>query len=341
MKNKSNIWTNIKYKKYGKQMGSLFIPYSSNRYASGNISIPICVISNGNGLQLLLTAGNHGDEFEGQIVLSKLINKINHHNIKGSIILIPTLNSPACMEGKRLSPIDNLNLNRVFPGLSNGTPTQQIAYYIYNILLPKVDIIFDIHSGGDTLAFIPYCSGIIRGDKAKDKLTMDILKHFGAKYSLIKPFDKNDLGTERAAIDNDIIRIGGEFGGSGQVTTDTLGLLEYGIMRILKYLGILKTKKKLDKFYYDTDFIEYNKNKNQLYSDEYGVFEPFYNLGEKIKKYDVAGQIHYLDNLNKKMKKILFKEKGILIAKKNKPLVEPGDILFKTAKRIKWKKLIT
>ena len=65
----SRISTDIDFDKSGKQQGFLRLPYSSHRSAYGWIAIPIVVIKNGEGPTVLLMAGNHGDEYEGQVAL--------------------------------------------------------------------------------------------------------------------------------------------------------------------------------------------------------------------------------------------------------------------------------
>ena len=40
------------------------------------IKIPIVTINNGNGPTILLTSGNHGDEYEGIITLKILLKKL-------------------------------------------------------------------------------------------------------------------------------------------------------------------------------------------------------------------------------------------------------------------------
>ncbi|MDG2403674.1 MAG: hypothetical protein P8M25_01570, partial [Paracoccaceae bacterium] len=57
--------------KEGKTMGYVRVPFSRNDSAYGFIASPITVIANGDGPTALLLAGTQGDEFEGQIALSK------------------------------------------------------------------------------------------------------------------------------------------------------------------------------------------------------------------------------------------------------------------------------
>ena len=76
MSNTSLIFTDIDYDREGKQVGWLHLPHSVTRSAYGALAIPIAVIRNGSGPTVFLMAGNHGDEYEGQIVLAKLIREL-------------------------------------------------------------------------------------------------------------------------------------------------------------------------------------------------------------------------------------------------------------------------
>jgi len=145
---KSLIWTEIDYEKTGKQVGVLHLPYSVTRSGYGMIDIPLAVIKNGRGPSILLMAGNHGDEYEGQVTLLRLIHDLKPADISGRIIVMPAANLPAAMAGARISPLDEGNLNRAFPGEPTGTPTWQIAHYVDSVLVPLCDAWADLHSGG-------------------------------------------------------------------------------------------------------------------------------------------------------------------------------------------------
>src|ERR1700676_164675 len=62
----------IDFLRDGKQAGHIAIPHSAHRSAYGQIVLPLVWIRNGPGPVALLTAGVHGDEFEGQIALRNL-----------------------------------------------------------------------------------------------------------------------------------------------------------------------------------------------------------------------------------------------------------------------------
>jgi predicted deacylase len=84
------------------------------------------------------------------------------------------------MAGMRTSPLDGGNLNRSFPGEPYGGPTEQIADYIESELLPQCDFVFDLHSGGSSLIYMP--SAMMRRPQSPELLEggIDMLRTFGA-----------------------------------------------------------------------------------------------------------------------------------------------------------------
>ena len=115
-------------------------------------------MKNGSGPTALLTGGNHGDEYEGPVALFNFAGRTRIADIQGRVIVVPAMNYPAFEVATRVSPIDGLNLNRIFPGRPDGTVTEIIADYFSRILLPLADYVLDIHSGGKTLDFVPFAA---------------------------------------------------------------------------------------------------------------------------------------------------------------------------------------
>src|SRR6476469_1714434 len=80
----------------GKQTGFLRLPHSVHRSAYGWIPIPIAQIRNrgpnGGGPTILLMAGNHGDEYEGQVALGRLIRDLDPAEVRGRVIILPSAN---------------------------------------------------------------------------------------------------------------------------------------------------------------------------------------------------------------------------------------------------------
>src|SRR5258705_56661 len=168
----------------GKQTGFLRLPHSVHRSAYGWVPIPIARISNtrgnGDGPRILLMAGNHGDEYEGQVALGRLIRDLDPAEVQGRIIILPSANFPAAMAGSRTSPLDSGNLNRSFPGDPTGGPTAQIAYYIESELLPRCDFVLDIHSGGSSLTYLPSTLGRRPDTPEAVERALALMRVFGA-----------------------------------------------------------------------------------------------------------------------------------------------------------------
>ena len=177
------ILTTIDYEKEGKQTGYLRLPHSVHRSAYGWLPFPVACIRNGEGPTALLLSGTHGDEYEGQVTLSKLIHQLEPKDIQGRLIILPMLNFPAAKAGLRTSPIDELNLNRVYPGDPEGTPTLVIAHYVENVLMPMADYGLDLHSGGSSLHYIPSTVGALETDEDRLGEIQRLMKVFGAPYS--------------------------------------------------------------------------------------------------------------------------------------------------------------
>ena len=239
MSTPTRIFTDVDYEKDGKQVGWLYLPYSVTRSAYGNIAIPVAVVKNGAGPSVLLMAGNHGDEYEGQVGLCKLIRALEPKDVRGRVIAVPGINLPAALAGARVSPIDNVNFNRAFPGDPNGTPTYAIAHYVDTVLFPMVSLFLDLHSGGSSLDYIPFVSMRTSGDAALDARAMAALKAFGAPVSMVWAHTLDSGFAQTAALRRGLVSLGGEFGGGGSVSLDGVRIVERGLRRFLVHAGCM------------------------------------------------------------------------------------------------------
>ncbi|MCS7365220.1 MAG: succinylglutamate desuccinylase/aspartoacylase family protein [archaeon GB-1867-035] len=98
---------------------------------------------------ILITGGIHGDETTGVYAAFKLKEYLLNTSLKGTVKIIPISNPIAFRCRVRASPIDNTDLNRVFPGNPNGSHTSKIAAKIWEIA-QTADYILDLHCCGQT-----------------------------------------------------------------------------------------------------------------------------------------------------------------------------------------------
>ena len=82
-------------------MGTLRVTHSDNRHAFGHVSVPVAIMRGHDGPTVLLVAGNHGDEYEGQAILLSLLHTLDPRELRGRIIMFPALNAPAVAAGTR------------------------------------------------------------------------------------------------------------------------------------------------------------------------------------------------------------------------------------------------
>ncbi|WP_299249535.1 M14 family metallopeptidase [uncultured Aquimarina sp.] len=100
------------------------------------------------GPVLGITAGIHGYEYPPILAAQQLNQKIDPKQLSGTIILVQIANIPAFLgRSPFLNPLDDKNLNRSFPGDSNGSITQRIADIITTEVIAKSDFFVDMHAG--------------------------------------------------------------------------------------------------------------------------------------------------------------------------------------------------
>ena len=313
----------------GKATGFVRVPHSVHRSAYGWIPIPIVRIKNGDGPNVLMQAGNHGDEWEGQIGLGNLIRSIQPQHIKGRLVILPSANFPAAMEGRRTSPIDEGNLNRSFPGDAEGTITQQIAYFIEHALLPGFDYSVDFHSGGSSLTYIPSALAPRSEDPARMAKIIGMLKAFGAPVSYIAAAPQGGGRTfTSASARQGVVSMGTELGGGGLVTPGSLKVAEDGMRRVLAHIGLLQVPVPAPT---PTRLTEIGGDDYYVYASDGGLFEPLVDLGTEVKAGQPAARIHFHHTPWREPDLLTFKRDGLVLCKRVPARCERGDCLFHLA----------
>ena len=65
----------------GKYCDFVRLPHSVHRSAYGWLPLPIVCINNGDGPTVLVMAGTHGDEYEGQVTISRLAQLVEMEDV--------------------------------------------------------------------------------------------------------------------------------------------------------------------------------------------------------------------------------------------------------------------
>ncbi|MCA1439301.1 N-alpha-acetyl diaminobutyric acid deacetylase DoeB [Ensifer sp. IC4062] len=317
----SPISASVDFSAEGVQHGFLRLPYSRDDSAWGSVMIPITVVRNGDGPTALLTGGNHGDEYEGPIALFDLARTLAAEEVTGRVIIVPAMNYPAFAAGTRVSPIDKGNMNRSFPGRPDGTVTQKIADYFQRELLPLAEIVLDFHSGGKTLDFLPFCAAHILPDKEQEARAFELVKAFGAPWSM-KMLEIDAVGMyDTAAEEMGKVFITTELGGGGTATARSAGIAKRGVRNVLRAAGILKGAVETSK----TEWLDMPDGDCFSFAEDGGLIEPLVDLGEKVRKGDVVAQIYPIARTGAEPLEIKAKMDGLLAARHFPGLVKQGD----------------
>jgi predicted deacylase len=328
-RSQSRLFTEIDFDRDGKQHGFVRLPYSVHRSAYGWIPIPVVCIKNGEGPCVLLMAGNHGDEYEGQVALGKLIRALEPTEVHGRLIILPSANFPAAMAGMRTSPLDEGNLNRSFPGDPYGGPTAQIADYIESVLLPQCDFVFDFHSGGSSLTYIP--STLMRRPQSPDALErgIELMRTFGAPIGYLADGGWGDHTLTAAAARAGVWHMSTELAGGGQVTPSALRILEAGLRRVLISIGALTGDPPPAAA--ATRITQVRGPDYYVYAPDPGLFEPLVELGDEVEVGTPAALIHPHDTPWREPVTAAFEHAGTVICKRVPGRVQRGDCLFHLA----------
>ena len=103
----------------------------------------------GAGPTVGICAGIHGNERTGTEIVLEIARRYAEGRFRGRLLLLPVADPPAFAANRRHAPVDDLNLNRLFPGDGHGWFSDHLAQVITAEFLDRIDVLLDLHSGGD------------------------------------------------------------------------------------------------------------------------------------------------------------------------------------------------
>jgi hypothetical protein len=320
----STAFVTVDFDRPGRQTGFVMIPHSPHDDAWGVTRVPIAIIANGSGPTVVLEGGNHGDEYEGPIVIGELIRDLDPGQVQGRLILMPANNVHAVMAGSRTSPVDGLNFNRTFPGNPQGTITEQISAFVTDEIFPRADAFLDLHSGGSSLNMIP--SAIIEptDDAALHARNVQAARAFDAPMTVVI----GNLGDPRtstaAACRAGLVTVGTEMGGGGTVSPEALAICRRGVRNVLAHLGVMEPGKP-EPPRNDARVWELPGSSAYVFATMDGIFEPFHENGRQVRTSEAAGRIHCTWDPARPPETLTYQADGILYGRRQPGRVKPGN----------------
>lgn len=186
--------------------------------------------------RISIVTGIHGDELEGQYVCYRLSDYIQRHReyLKGIVDIYPALNPFGIDSITRGIPAFDLDMNRIFPGNTEGDMNEYLAAEIVRDIHGS-NLVLDIHASNIFLTEVPQ---IRINELHQDKLVpyakeanVDFIWIHGASTVLESTFahSLNAAGTPTLVV---------EMGVGMRITQEYGEQLFQGILHLMKRMGI-------------------------------------------------------------------------------------------------------
>lgn len=323
--NKSRAAATVPIEGPGRRFGHIVLPWSRNESGWGSLRIPFAVISSGSqGPTVLLTGGNHGDEFEGPIVLSDLARSLEPSQVRGTVIIVPALNYPAVKAGQRLSPIDGGNMNRAFRGRRDGTITEQIAHFVEEEFVARADAVLDLHAGGRSMAFSPFAASHKLPDAAQTERAKQALLAFGAPIGLVLEELDNEGMLDTAVERRGKLFLSTELGGGGSTSPETLSIARRGVHNFLVHVGVIDGGIAAPP---KPTRLMTNDAAGYIACEQAGLIEYLHDLGDAVRRGETIARIFDLDRLDGEPCEVVAPIDGTLLGRLHGGLAAVGDFL--------------
>lgn len=143
------------------------------------------------GEGLVAFGSNHGNEYEGPVVLKNLLREIDPAAVRGRLIFVPVLNPAAFRSGARESTDDDgVNLNRAFIDGAGESPaivgiTHRVVRFVRECIWPHAHVVIDLHSGGLVARFALVTSYHRVDDPAQAAVMEETARWFGTPLIMI------------------------------------------------------------------------------------------------------------------------------------------------------------
>jgi len=310
----------------GKRIGHLRVSWSDDVHAYGVIPVPIAVIKGGDGPTALVTAGVHGDEYEGLVITRRLVAELDPAEVPGRVIVMPGVNWPAVEARTRTSPIDRQNMNRAFPGHPTSGPTAAIADFIERVLLPHVAVAVDLHSGGTQSVYTP--CGYVYGMGGRDfRVRKLAAAHaFGAPVTAVVKATSSTGSLSAACERHGVVMVATELGGGAMFDREAFRIGWDGTRNLLRQAGVLAGEAQ------STQTALHHTSSAMCFvmATIDGLFEAAVGLGDTVAEGDLAGQIWPMDDLSREPVPLRFATGGRVLTLRTMPMVRRGDYVAHT-----------
>lgn len=271
-----------------KASGTIQVPAGKDEATT----IPISVIHGERpGPTLALVAGNHGYEYTPIIALQRLLPRLDPKQLSGVLILVHVANMPSFLKRTiYYSPVDGKNLNRAYPGKTNGSVSERIAYQITKEVIERADYLLDIHCGDGNESLRPYSYWDVNaGGKEVVEKSRQLALAFGLERIVMdteRPTDPaQSVYCSTTATTRGKPAITVESGGMGVTDNESIERIERGVMNVMRHLKMIEGQPQMveQPMFIDRSAV--------LRSEETGIFYPLVEKAHTVAKGALMGYV--------------------------------------------------
>ncbi len=293
------------------------------------VEIPATLISGAvKGPTFTIIAGLHGMEYPSILSLLDFRASVDPEKLRGNLIIIPIANVPSFYQRTPfVNPLDQVNLNRVFPGSSSGTITEVMADFITQEIFSATDILLDMHGGDvgeDLIPFVCYYENEEFPEQTRMVSRLSEISGFNTivSYPYVLPREEPAMYAFKQAVRQGIPALSIEIGGLGNWEKSEITLAKGAIWRMLKELNMYDPQGVRS-----SDSVKNRYNQQSYVSaPEQGIFYSDVKAGDQVEKNTEIGFI--TDLFGNKTATIVAPTSGVVLYKISSPPVNKGETMF-------------
>ncbi len=271
------------------------------------------------GPVLFLSAAAHGDEINGTEIIRRILASQSLNDIKGTVIAVPIVNAYGFNTKSRYLP-DRRDLNRCFPGSSEGSLAARLADVFIRDVVDQSTHGIDFHTGAINRTNWPQIRACL-----DDTEVSKMAKDFAAPVILNEQLREGSL--REYCYNNNVPIILFEGGEALRFQKNAIQSGFDGTLRVMAGLGMIDPSA----LPVPETNPQYLKNNYWVRAPQSGILITKKQLGESVEKNDVLGVI--TNAFGQYSVDITASNAGVIIGATTSPLLNQGDAAYHIAQR--------
>ena len=272
---------------------------------------------------MFVSAAIHGDEVIGVEIVRRLLRAAPLARLAGTLVAVPIVNSFGFINRSRYLP-DRRDLNRCFPGSSQGSLASRLADIFMTEIVARCDVGIDLHSAAVGRTNLPQ----IRLTPGSPRLR-ELGAVFGAPVTLMS---KTREGSLRLSAEQRGVELLLYEAGEGLRFDEHAARAGVaGILRVMAHLGMISGRG-VPRARGVSVICE---KSSWVRAPSGGLLRALTRRGDFVEAGHVLGVVS--DPFGEREAEVLAETTGILVGRSDLPIVNEGDALFHIAEPVELK----